>query len=114
MCRSQAAAKIGVNAKWTQGKFPALFRWRHDIQACDGVVLIPNYFILLTIKIENASKVCIGVRRVKQCHRWLFWLFLHTSREFRDIPTCRQVGTVTRDIAHISSRQIPTVTRDTQ
>ena len=55
-----------VDAKWTQGKFPALFRWCHDIQACDGIVFMPNYFILLTIKIENASKVCIGARRVQQ------------------------------------------------
>ena len=30
------------------------------------IVFMPNYFVLLTIKIENASKVCIGTRRVQQ------------------------------------------------
>ena len=55
------AAKIGVDVKWTQGKFPAPF---HDIQASDGVVFMPNYFLLLAIEIENASKVYMGARRM--------------------------------------------------
>jgi hypothetical protein len=62
--RSQAAAKIGVDAKWTQGKFSALFRWCHDIQACDGVSLCQITSYLLIIKIENASKVCTGAKKV--------------------------------------------------
>jgi hypothetical protein len=34
------------------------------IQASDGIVFMPNYFVLLAIEIENASKVHMGARRM--------------------------------------------------
>jgi hypothetical protein len=69
------AAKIGVDVKWTQGKFSALFQWRHDIQACDGVSLCQITLYLLTIKIENASKVCTGAKKCNNVVGGFFGFF---------------------------------------